>query len=74
MIGDGILLRDDGKYEVFVQIQDGTENCGLYDDEKQARESWASVHKSLNGCQRDLSEVGLFTIKPVIQQQMIRIK
>lgn len=68
MYGNGILVRDDGKFEVFVHIQDGTENCGVYDTEDQAREAWAEAQETLNGSRRDPSEVSLY------QQQMVSEK
>lgn len=58
--GDGIILLRNGKYAVRVNIQDGTENCGEYDDEMTARQKWIESVKALNGIDRSMWEVGLF--------------
>lgn len=45
---NGIFLKD-GKYHVWVNIQDGYENCGVYDSPEEATKQWFSAQKILNG-------------------------
>jgi cold shock CspA family protein len=74
MKGNCILLRDDGNYEVFVHIQDGTENCGVFSTENEAREVWASSQEALNGRRRDPQDVGLVTFKNVVERKLVCLK
>ncbi len=48
-MGDHIVRELDGKYHVWVQIQDGTEFCGSFDTEDEAAAEFQSSQKILNG-------------------------
>lgn len=73
MVGDGILLRADGKYEVFVMIQDGTENCGVYNTEQEARAEWVEAQWGLNHNRFEPSKVKLFQFRPVSPDSLLCI-
>jgi len=45
--GDAIIHKD-GKYHVYVNIQDGTESCGSYDRLDVAQKEWIEAQKALN--------------------------
>jgi hypothetical protein len=58
--GNGILHLPSGRYEARVKIQDGTESCGYYDTEAEARQGWVDGHKAFNNTNRSPEEVMLF--------------
>ena len=57
--GNRIVLTKNGKYRVFVRIQDGTEDCGERDTEAEARELWVICQGSLNHRRAKPQEVAI---------------
>lgn len=43
-----IVCYANSRWGVFVRIQDGTEPCGVYDSEEEARQKWAQAEQVLN--------------------------
>lgn len=50
---DGILFQRNGKFKVFVKIQDGVESLGEFDTLSLAREKWVEGHFLYNHLKRD---------------------
>lgn len=43
-----ILCTLEGKYQVHVRVQDGTEPCGEFDTEPEAQRAWKQAERTLN--------------------------
>jgi hypothetical protein len=69
---DGILFKD-GKYEVYVKIQDGTEKSGPFSSLEEAKKDWAEAHQILNHTKRDPNEAHVYELIPVIEYKLKRI-
>lgn len=69
---DGILLRD-GKYHVYIKIQDGTETYGWNVELQKAKEMWLEGHKLWNGVERNLDEVHVYELKAMVEYKLVRL-
>ncbi len=68
------IIKEGGKYRVRVNIQDGHEDCGVYDSEEEARKQWKDAERVLNGNKRKKKDAPLYELRPVIEQEYVRIK
>lgn len=66
--GDAIIHKD-GKYHVSVNIQDGTERCGVYEDLRVAQQAWVDSQKCLNNNDFTIKDAP----KPVYIEPMYQI-
>lgn len=73
MVYDGIVLVN-GKYEVYVKYQDGTDHAGPFSSAEKAKAAWVKGHKQWNGTKRKASEAPIYHVQPAITQQLVRIK
>jgi hypothetical protein len=48
-MADQIVKRLDGKFHVWLRIQDGTEYIGSFDREEEAHKAWHEGQKWMNG-------------------------
>lgn len=67
------IVYDNGVYEVYVRIQDGTEFCGEYKTEQEARDAWVDSQKTLNNAKRSSDEVSIYEFQPVTERKLVRI-
>jgi len=72
-----IIKKPNGKYNVKVAVQDGTEDCGDYDSEEKAVEVFFDSQKFLNGWSQnecDSYKVYVYEYQPVTEYKLVRIK
>lgn len=72
-MSNGIYRHGPRSYEVYVQIQDGTEYVGKYATEDEARAAWVGATKVWNGVRRRKSDVRLFERKQVVETQWFEV-
>lgn len=73
---NGVFLKD-GKYHVWVMIQDGHEYCGSFDNRDAAIEKWYQAEGVYNGMKRDELVPPIYEViqsPPVVRYQYKRIQ
>lgn len=67
MICDGIIQTLKGKFETYVQYQDGHEKVGIFNTLAEARREYVESHKLYNGIARRPEEV------PIYQEELVAV-
>lgn len=73
MIYDGILQTLQGKFETYVQYQDGHEHVGTFNTLAEARQEWAESQKAWNGATRKPEEAPVYQEEAVMVRKVKRV-
>lgn len=76
MIPGGVLKLEDGTYEVWCHVQDGSDHCGVYKTLAKARREWAKAEQACNhrrNCKPSDAPVYVVVAETVVQRRAVRV-
>lgn len=73
MIYDGIIQTIKGKFETYVQYQDGHEQVGTFNTLAEAQREWVESHKFWNKITRNPEEAPVYQEQQMVVSKIARV-